>query len=72
MPGVQLKPGKDALGQRYMSLDEAIAGGADLVIVGRGIYGAEDPVAAAKLYREKAWEAVEARRGVAHQLRTAV
>ena len=72
MPGVQLKPGKDALGQRYLSLEEAIAGGADCIIVGRGIYGAEDPVAAAKLYREKAWEAVEARRGVRQALKAAV
>lgn len=63
MPGVQLKKGKDNLGQQYMSLEEAVRGGADCVIVGRGIYGAADPLSAAKMYREKGWEAVEARRG---------
>ncbi len=63
MPGVQLRTGKDVLGQQYMSLEEAVRGGADGVIVGRGIYGAADPLSAAKLYREKGWEAVEARRG---------
>jgi orotidine 5'-phosphate decarboxylase subfamily 1/orotate phosphoribosyltransferase len=60
MPGVQLRQGQDSLGQRYMSLEEAVRGGADCVIVGRGIYGAADPESAAKLYREKGWEAVEA------------
>jgi uridine monophosphate synthetase len=63
MPGVQLQKGKDNLGQQYMSLEEAIEGGADGVIVGRGIYGAADPLSAAKMYREKGWRAVEAVRG---------
>lgn len=62
MPGVQLKKGADNLGQQYLSLEEAIRGGADCVIVGRGIYGAGDPLAAAKMYREKGWEAVESLR----------
>jgi orotidine-5'-phosphate decarboxylase len=63
MPGVQLQKGKDNLGQQYMSLEEAIEGGADGVIVGRGIYGAADPLSAAKMYREKGWQTVEAVRG---------
>jgi uridine monophosphate synthetase len=63
MPGVQLRKGKDNLGQQYMSLEEAIQGGADGVIVGRGIYGAADPLSAAKMYREKGWETVEVVRG---------
>jgi uridine monophosphate synthetase len=63
MPGVQLQKGKDNLGQQYMGLEEAIEGGADGVIVGRGIYGAADPLAAAKMYREKGWRAVETVRG---------
>ena len=63
MPGVQLRKGKDDLGQQYLSLEEAIQGGADGVIVGRGIYGAEDPLSAAKMYREKGWETIEAVRG---------
>jgi orotidine-5'-phosphate decarboxylase len=29
----------------------------DVVIVGRGIYGAADPVEAAKMYRNAAWNA---------------
>jgi orotidine-5'-phosphate decarboxylase len=64
MPGVQLRQGKDDLGQRYMSLEEAVRGGADCVIVGRGIYASADPVSAARRYREKGWEAVEAHRNV--------
>ncbi|MCL1818766.1 MAG: orotidine-5'-phosphate decarboxylase [Spirochaetaceae bacterium] len=63
MPGVQLSKGKDDLGQQYLSLEEAIKGGADGIIVGRGIYGAADPLSAAKMYREKGWETVEALRG---------
>ncbi|MDR1316593.1 MAG: orotidine-5'-phosphate decarboxylase [Spirochaetales bacterium] len=63
MPGVQLQQGKDNLGQQYMSLEEAIEGGADGVIVGRGIYGAADPLSAAKMYREQGWRAVETIRG---------
>ncbi|MFQ3621015.1 MAG: orotidine-5'-phosphate decarboxylase [Spirochaetales bacterium] len=62
MPGVQLRKGKDQLGQQYMTVDEAVAGGADGVIVGRGIYEALDPASAAKIYREKGWEALEAHR----------
>jgi len=64
MPGVQLQAGKDGLGQRYMGLDEAVRGGADGVIVGRGIYGDADPAAAAKRYREIGWRALEARGGI--------
>ncbi|MCL1818955.1 MAG: orotidine-5'-phosphate decarboxylase, partial [Spirochaetaceae bacterium] len=63
MPGVQLAKGKDDLGQQYMSLEEAVKGGADGIIVGRGIYGAADPLSAAKMYREKGWETVESVRG---------
>jgi len=35
--------------------------GTDIVIVGRGIVKAEDPVAEAERYRRKAWEAYEER-----------
>lgn len=59
MPGVQLRKGKDKLGQQYLTVDDAVAGGADGVIVGRGIYGAPDPASSAKIYREKAWQAME-------------
>ncbi len=37
MPGVKLESGTDAMGQQYTGVKEAIRGGADLIIVGRGI-----------------------------------
>lgn len=60
-PGVSLDSSADALGQRYRTPAEAVAAGADIVIVGRGIYGAPDPAAAAARYRDSAWAAYEAR-----------
>ncbi len=42
MPGVKLQSGKDNLGQQYISVADAIAGGADLIIVGRGIIAQKD------------------------------
>ncbi len=42
MPGVKLQSGKDALGQQYTSVAEAIEGGADLIIIGRGIIAQND------------------------------
>ena len=56
-PGVQLERGGDAAGQQYITVEEAIEGGADCIIVGRGIYGEKNPSAMAKIYRQKAWEA---------------
>lgn len=59
VPGVQLDSnGADALGQQYMSPEQAITqNGADIVIVGRGIYQAKDPAVSAYYYRNVAWEA---------------
>lgn len=54
-PGVNLETKTDQLGQRYSQPDEVIAAGADCIIVGRGIYQAEDPAKKAKEYQEKAW-----------------
>jgi uridine monophosphate synthetase len=56
-PGIQQSTGKDGLGQQYHTPEAAIAAGSDILIVGRGIYGAHDPVAQAALYRQAGWQA---------------
>ncbi len=56
-PGVHMEQKGDGLGQQYVSVEEAIRGGSDAIIVGRGIYGAENPAKKAAEYRKKAWEA---------------
>lgn len=56
-PGVQLSEGKDSLGQQYQTPQSAIGAGSDVIIVGRGIYGAQNPQAQATLYRKAGWEA---------------
>lgn len=56
-PGIKMHEGKDALGQRYITVEEAICKRkTDVVIVGRDITGAADPLAAAKMYRSAAWQ----------------
>ncbi len=55
MPGVKLQAGQDTTGQQYTTVEDAMEGGADLIIVGRGIIEAENPEATAKEYRERAW-----------------
>lgn len=55
-PGVQLSNTQDAFGQRYRDPIQAIQKeGNDLIIVGRGILNANDPLAKAEQYREAAW-----------------
>jgi orotidine 5'-phosphate decarboxylase subfamily 1/orotate phosphoribosyltransferase len=61
MPGVKLEKGSDSMGQQYITVEEAVQGGADCIIVGRGIYGNENPGKIAKIYREKAWKEYEKR-----------
>lgn len=56
-PGVQLATGKDALGQQYQTPESVINAGTDVIIVGRGIYGAKDPKSQAVLYRNSGWQA---------------
>lgn len=58
-PGVQFNVAGDALGQRYISPEKAIKdNGTDIILVGRGIVQAKDPIAEAKKYREAGWEAL--------------
>lgn len=49
-PGVKLGGGGDNRGQRYTTPKDVIAAGADVIIVGRGITEAADPVAEANKY----------------------
>ncbi len=56
-PGVQLSRGKDALGQQYQTPESVMEAGSDVIIVGRGIYGAQDPETQAKIYRQAGWQA---------------
>jgi uridine monophosphate synthetase len=67
-PGCQLPPGDetevkgDGLGQQYNTPKKLVGLlGTDIIIVGRGIIKATDPVAEAERYREKGWEAYEER-----------
>lgn len=61
MPGVKLERGTDALGQQYLTVEEAVEGGADCIIVGRGIIKAADPAAEAEVYRSRAWDVYKKR-----------
>ena len=57
-PGVSLEDNADGFGQRYLSPEEVIKNrGCDIIIVGRGIYQAKDPVEAAKAYQEAGYKA---------------
>jgi orotidine-5'-phosphate decarboxylase len=61
-PGVNLADKGDAHGQQYQSPEFVIGEKkSDIIIVGRGIIKAEDPVAVAEKYRAAGWEAYEKR-----------
>lgn len=61
-PGINLKTKADNAGQVYNSPDIAFAErGTDFMIVGRGIYQAEDIVEAAKTYQAAGWKAYNAK-----------
>ncbi|MCK5504254.1 MAG: orotidine-5'-phosphate decarboxylase [Thermodesulfovibrionia bacterium] len=60
-PGVKLGGGSDSLKQQYTTPADVIEAGADAIIVGRGIYGADDPLQAAKEYRTAGWQAYQQR-----------
>jgi len=59
-PGVHIHNSGDPLGQQYNSPEQIIGkNGSDIIIVGRGIVQAKDPKAAAEIYREAGWAALE-------------
>ena len=59
-PGVNLSSAGDALGQQYNTPHKIIFEcGSDIIIVGRGIYEAQDPIATAKQYQDAGWKAFE-------------
>jgi uridine monophosphate synthetase len=61
-PGVHLKGGSDALGQRYNTVEDILTKNkSDLIIVGRDIFQHADPKAQAEHYRKAAWDAYLAR-----------
>jgi uridine monophosphate synthetase len=56
-PGVKLEDDQDKFGQQYVTPMKAIMEhGSDVIIVGRGIIKANDPLEEAQKYREKGWE----------------
>lgn len=57
-PGVQLATRQDDLGQQYTTPEQAIVHhDNDIIIVGRGIYQAADPLETAQRYRQAGWQA---------------
>ncbi len=58
-PGVKLEAGTDGKGQQYLTPEIAIKGGSDLIIVGRGITTAPDPVTTAIEYQNAGWQAYQ-------------
>ena len=61
-PGVQIGSSGDGLGQQYNSPEKVVGeAGTDVVIVGRGVYGASDRAKAAEEYRVRSWRAYEER-----------
>lgn len=56
-PGVSLTAKGDAMGQQYATPENAIQRGSDIVIVGRGIYAAQNVEEETVKYRHAAWNA---------------
>jgi uridine monophosphate synthetase len=61
-PGVKIEEGGDNLGQTYNTPEYVMSTkGADVAVVGRGIFKSKNPSEAAKTYRDRLWEAYTAR-----------
>lgn len=61
-PGVNLADKNDAHGQQYNTPEHVIENNkVDIIIVGRGIYNAENPLETAKQYRDAGWQAYQRR-----------
>lgn len=57
-PGIQFAVSGDSFGQRYITPEEAISQRkTDVIIVGRGILEAADPLMEARKYRKAGWQA---------------
>lgn len=56
-PGIKMNDKGDTMGQNYSTPERAILAGSDCIIVGRGIYEADDPLLAAVSYRKAGWDA---------------
>lgn len=55
--GVNQESKGDKLGQQYQTPTQAVEGGADFIIAGRGIYASADPIQSAQSYQKEGWEA---------------
>jgi orotidine 5'-phosphate decarboxylase subfamily 1 len=60
-PGVKLGGGGDKLKQTYSNPQEAVNAGSDVILVGRGIYAADNPKQSAQEHRKAGWEAYQNR-----------
>jgi orotidine 5'-phosphate decarboxylase subfamily 1 len=63
-PGIKIGAKDDGKDQVYISPEKAVAGGSDVLIVGRGIYenkSAEQQIESAMLYQDICWKAYLAR-----------
>lgn len=59
-PGVQITEGSDMFGQQFATPETVITKNkSDIIIVGRGITQAADPLIEAKRYREAGWQAYQ-------------
>ncbi len=57
-PGIKLQKGKDSLGQKYRTIEDIlIKNKSDIIIVGRDILQAANPVETAAIYQKLGWDA---------------